>query len=79
MGEAGAGRGSWNADQMLAARALDLPAGVAGIALQGLIAVGAVEFEFTGCHRFHLCKRKEREKISKGISILFADKIRIIL
>ena len=39
-----------NADQMLAGRALNLPARVTGIALQRLIAVGTVEFELGGVH-----------------------------
>ena len=46
VGEAGARRRIGNADKMLAGRALNLPAGVARVALQRLIAVGAVEFEF---------------------------------
>jgi len=37
---------------MLASRALDLSSGVAGIALQRLIAVGTIEFEFSGIHFF---------------------------
>ena len=49
VGEAGARRRIGNADEMLAGRALNLPAGMAGIALQRLVAVGTVEFEFVRC------------------------------
>jgi len=45
VGETGARRRTGNADEMLAGRALNLPAGVTGIALQRLIAVGTIEFE----------------------------------
>jgi len=43
--ETGARRRTGNTDEMLAGRTLNLPAGVARIALQRLIAVGAVKFE----------------------------------
>src|SRR5579864_9256390 len=39
-----------DADQVLARRALNLPAGVLGFAFQGLITVGTVEFEFVRAH-----------------------------
>src|SRR3954462_5913566 len=61
-----------NADQVLAGRALDLPAGKLRFALQRLIAVGTIEFEFIGAHSLYLYKRKRRRKgISKIFSILF--------
>ena len=46
MGEASAGRRIGNADEMLAGRALNLPSGMARVALQRLVAVGTIEFEF---------------------------------
>ena len=51
MGETGARRRTGNADEMLAAGTLNLPASVARIALQRLIAVGTVEFEFVCAHK----------------------------
>ena len=60
MGEAGARRRIGNADEMVASRALNLPARVAGIALQRLVAVGTVEFEFV--HSLHLFMRKPTAK-----------------
>ena len=53
VGEAGARRWIGNADKMLAGRALNLPARVARVALQRLIAVRAVEFEFGCFHRLY--------------------------
>ncbi len=50
VGEAAAGRGIGNTNEMLTTRALDLPAGMAGIALQGLIAVGTVKLELVCFH-----------------------------
>ena len=52
MGEARPGRRAGNADEMIAPGALNLPARVAGIALQRLVTVGTVEFEFV--HSLHL-------------------------
>jgi hypothetical protein len=51
MGEACARWRIGDADQVLAAWALNLPAGVAGIALQRLITVGTIEFEFIRLHK----------------------------
>ena len=62
MGEAGARRRIGNADEMVASRALNLPARVAGIALQRLVAVGTVEFEFGVAHRLPLFMRKPTAK-----------------
>ena len=50
VGEARARRWIGNADEMVASGALNLPARVAGIAFQGLVAVGSVEFEFVRAH-----------------------------
>ena len=62
MGEAGARRRIGNADEMVASRALNLPARVAGIAFQGLVAVGTVKFEFVRAHSLHLFMRKPAAK-----------------
>ncbi len=62
MGEARARRWVGNADEMLASRALNLPARVAGIALQRLVAVGTVEFEFGVAHSLHFFMRKPTAK-----------------
>lgn len=62
MGEARARRRIGNADEMVAFRALNLPASVAGIAFQGLITMGTVEFEFGVAHSLHLFMRKPTAK-----------------
>lgn len=62
MGEAGARWRIGNADEMVASRALNLPACVAGIALQGLVAVGTIEFEFVCAHSLPLYMRKPTAK-----------------
>ena len=78
MGETRSCGRTGNADEMLARGTLNLPAGVARVALQWLIAVGTVEFEFICVHRFlphHAqtgCK-----KYMKDLSILFARRIRM--
>jgi len=51
VGETGARRRTGDADEMLAGWALNLPAGVARVALQRLITVGTVEFEFIRAHK----------------------------
>ena len=53
MREAGAGRWAGNVDNVLAAWALNLPTGVARVALQGLVAVGTVELELRFIHSLH--------------------------
>ena len=60
VGMAGARRRIGNADEDLAGRALNLPAGVAWIAFQRLVAVGTVEFEFV--HGLHSLMRKTSAK-----------------
>lgn len=62
MGEPGARRWTGNPDEMVASRALNLPARVAGVAFQGLVAVGAVEFEIGIAHNLHLVMRKPAAK-----------------
>jgi hypothetical protein len=66
MGEAGARRRVGDADEMVASRALNLPARVAGIALQRLVAVGTIEFEFGVAHRLHPLMRKPTAKSMSG-------------
>ena len=51
-----------DADQMLAGRTLNLSAGEMRLALQRLITVGTIEFEFVGGHNFYLHKRNPRVK-----------------
>ena len=51
VGKPGACRRVGNANKMIAGGALDLPAGVAGIALQRLVAVRTVELEIGLTHR----------------------------
>jgi hypothetical protein len=53
MGETGARRRIGNVDQMLATRTLNLPAGMARVALQRLITVGTIEFKLVRCHKLH--------------------------
>ena len=60
--EAGSRRRIGNADEMVASRALNLSARVAGIALQRLVAVGTVEFEFGVAHSLHSFMRKPTAK-----------------
>ena len=62
MGEAGARRRIGNANEMVAFRALNLPARMAGIALQRLVTVETVEFEFGVAHSLHLFMRKRTSK-----------------
>ena len=66
MGEAGARRRIGNADEMVASRALNLTARVAGIALQRLVAVGTIKFEFVWAHRLLLIMRKSTAKSMSG-------------
>ncbi len=49
--ETGPWRWVRNANQVIAGGALDLPAGMARVALQGLITVGTVELKFIRIHR----------------------------
>lgn len=62
VGEAGAGRRMGDADEMVAPGTLNLPAGVAGIALQRLVAVRAVELECGGAQSLHRYRRKPGAK-----------------
>jgi hypothetical protein len=53
VGEAGARRRIGNADQDLAGRALNLPASELWLALQRLVAVRTIKFEFVRVHSLH--------------------------
>ena len=67
------------ANEVIAGRTLNLPARKLSLALQGLIAMGTVEFEFIGVHGFCLNKRNQPNKsMPKLFPILFADKIRLV-
>src|SRR5437868_11406671 len=63
MGEAGARGRIGNADEMVAFRALNLAARVAWIALQRLVAVGTVEFEFGVAHSLTSTCASRRPKV----------------
>ncbi len=69
MRESRARRRAGDANEVVAAGALDLPAGVAGIALQRLFAVGTIEFEFGSVHRLHPPHAQDRGQ--KYVDILF--------
>lgn len=78
LGETGARRWIGNADEMLAGRALNLPPGVARVALQRLIAVGTVEFKFVRAHKLHPHHAQTgRKKYIKDLFILLAWRIRM--
>jgi hypothetical protein len=54
-----------DADEVIAGRALDLPAGKLRFALQRLVAVGTIEFEFVRVHKwfaFQFIMRKPEAK-----------------
>ena len=57
VGKTHASRRIWDSDEVLASRALNLAAGKLGLALQRLIAVGTVKFEFVRIHSLYLYKR----------------------
>ena len=77
VGESGVGRRIRDANEMLTAGALNLPAGEMDFALQRLVAVGAVELEFGCFHRLYLIKRKSREKYFEIFHILFGSEPRL--
>jgi hypothetical protein len=71
-----------DANQVLAGRALNLPAGINGFALQWLVAMLAMEFKFGVIHKLHLYMRNpavksmEREHLKKYWSHSTAKKNR---
>jgi hypothetical protein len=79
MGESGARRRIGDADEVLARRALNLPAGEMSLALQRLIAVGTVKLEFRCSHKLCLPKRNSRGNSMSILSdILFNAGMRLI-
>jgi hypothetical protein len=78
VGEAGARRRIGNADEVIAGRALDLPAGVTRVALQRLVAVRTVEFEFVRAHKLlpHHAQTAG-QKYMKDLFILFVRRMRM--
>jgi hypothetical protein len=67
LGETSASGRIGNADQNLAGRALNLPAGELRFALQGLITVGTVKFEFIGVHKWIAFTFNMRKRWVKSI------------
>ena len=63
MRETGAGRRIGNANEVLAVRTLNLSAGMARVAFQRLVAVGAIELEI-GAHKLALMLARTRGKKS---------------
>jgi len=53
MGKTHAGRRIRDADEDIASRALNLPAGELGLTFQGLVAVGTIELEFSCFYLIH--------------------------
>src|SRR5665213_3677145 len=73
LGEAGARRRIWDANQDLAGRTLNLTAGELRFALQRLVAVRAIEFEFVCVHKclpslYHA--QNARKKYMKDLGII---------
>ena len=78
MGETNPGRRAGNANQMLARRTLNLTPCVARVALQRLIAVRTVEFEFGVVHGLHLIHAQSNpQKSEEKFCILFLLQLRM--
>jgi hypothetical protein len=78
MGEPSPRRRIGNADENLASRTLNLAAGELRFALQWLVAVGTIEFEFVGAHSLHLDHAQTGgKKYMKDLSILLVARIRM--
>lgn len=75
MGEPRAGRRIRNADEVIAGGTLNLPARVARIALQRLVAVGTIEFELGCIHRLRPVHAQNRRQkyIKKNSSYFLSD------
>jgi hypothetical protein len=67
-----------DADEDFARRTLDLPGGELRLALQGLVAVGAGEFEFVGWHTQPHQRNHRPKSMPKSFSILFGAKLRLV-
>jgi hypothetical protein len=78
VGEASARRRIGDADEMIAGRTLDLSAGMARVALQRLIAMGTVEFEFVRAHKLLSHHAPTGSiKYMKNLFILFVRRMRM--
>jgi hypothetical protein len=78
VGETGACWRIGNVDEMLAGRTLNLPAGVARVALQRLIAVGTIEFKFIRAHRLHPHHAQtSHKKYTKKLFMLLVGRMRM--
>ena len=78
LGEAHPGGRVRDADEHLAARALNLTPGELRLALQRLIAVGAVEFEFVCVHKSQPIHAQTRgKKYVEKFYILFSSFLRM--
>jgi hypothetical protein len=78
VGESGACGRIGDADEMLAGRALNLTTGELRFALQRLVAVGAIKFEFVRVHNLHHHHAQNVcEKYMKDLFILFVRRMRI--
>jgi hypothetical protein len=74
-----AGRWIGDADEVLAGRTLNLAAGKLRFALQWLVAMRAVKFEFVCVHNLlPISAQNPGKKYIKTFPILFADKSRLI-
>jgi hypothetical protein len=71
VGETGARRWIGDANEMLAGRTLNLPPGELGFALQRLVAMGTIKFEFIRVHKLHQHHAQTGcKKYMKNLSIL---------
>jgi hypothetical protein len=78
MGKAPSRRRIGDADEMLARRTLNLPARMAWVALQRLVAMGTIEFEFVCIHGLHYSHAQIRgEKYMPFLFILFIRRMRM--
>jgi hypothetical protein len=76
--ETSACRWARDTDEMLAGWTLNLPASVARVALQWLIAVGAVKLEVGGIHKLYADYAQNwNEKYMKNLLILFVRRMRL--
>jgi hypothetical protein len=77
--KAGARRRVRDADEMVARRALNLPARELRFTFQRLVAVGTIKLEFVRVHSLHLHHAQTgRKKYMKDLSILSARLIRMM-
>jgi hypothetical protein len=78
VGETGARRRIWNANEVVAGRAFNLATSVTRVAFQRLIAVGTIEFEFVCVHSLHRHHAQTgRKKYINDLFILFVRRMRM--